>query len=168
MPYDQDNHETLANPNHARAKHKSLIIYRRFLNVIITALVYIMILILIGAVVGLVLDLLDAAELLRGGVTSHKLATGFVDTIDRDLVIDVLSVFVLIELFRTFTDYLEFHRVRLRIITEVGIAFVLREIFIGLYDHTTDWTDIMALSFLLAVLVSARIAAVKFPSKEFR
>ena len=56
----------------------------------------------------------------------HKIAFGIVDSIDRELVIDVLSVFVLIELFHTFTDYLEFHHVRLRALAEVGIAFVLR------------------------------------------
>jgi len=99
---------------------------------------------------------------LRSGVSTHSLALGIVDSIDRELVIDVLSVFVLIELFRTFTDYLQFHRVRLRVLTEVGIAFILREIFIGLYGKSMDWTEILALAALLAVLVSARIAAVKF------
>ena len=168
MSNDQDHKKTLSSSNHTRTKHNSLLVYRGFLNVIITILIYIMIITLIGAVVGLIIDLFSAAEALRGGVKSHKLATGFVDTIDRDLVVDVLSVFVLIELFRTFTDYLEFHRVRLGILTEVGIAFVLREIFIGLYDHTADWTDILALSLLLAVLVCARIAAISFPPKEIR
>ena len=87
---------------------------------------------------------------------------GLIDSVARDLVIDVLSVFVLIELFRTFTDYLEFHRIRLRVLAEVGIAFVLREIFIGLYDRSMAWPEILALAGFLAVLVTARIAAVSF------
>ena len=45
---------------------------------------------------------------------------------------------------------------------KVGIAFILREIFIGLYDHSIEWTEILALTGLLAVLVAARIAAVQF------
>ena len=49
-------------------------------------------------------------------------------------------------------------------LSEVGIAFILREIFIGLYDHTVDWPQILALAALLAVLVSARIASVQFPT----
>jgi len=50
----------------------------------------------------------------------------------------------------------------LRVLTEVGIAFILREIFIGLYDHSMNWPEILALAALLAVLVAARIAAVRF------
>jgi uncharacterized membrane protein (DUF373 family) len=84
----------------------------------------------------------------------------------RDLVIDVLSVFVLIELFRTFTDYLEFQRIRVRILSEVGIAFVLRDIFIGLYNHSLDWTLILAMTGLLAVLVAARLTAAMAKSND--
>lgn len=149
-------------------KRKALLIYDRILDVIVTALVFIMLLTLLGAVVGLALDFFAAANTLYSGVSTHKLALGIVDSIDRELVIDVLSVFVLIELFRTFTDYLEFHRVRLRVLAEVGIAFILREIFIGLYDHSMNWTEILALSVLLAVLVTARIAAVQFPPVDSR
>ncbi|WP_420909765.1 phosphate-starvation-inducible PsiE family protein [Acidiferrobacter thiooxydans] len=56
-------------------------------------------------------------------MASHDLvkATG------QHLVSDVLSVFILIELFRSFTDYLEFHRIRLQVLAEVGFVFVLRE-----------------------------------------
>ena len=121
-----------------------------------------MLLTLMGAVAGLLLDFVSAANALYSGAKTHDIAVGIVDSIDRELVVDVLSVFVLIELFRTFTDYLEFHRVRLRILSEVGIAFILREIFIGLYGHSIDWRQILALSVLLAVLVGARIASVKF------
>jgi uncharacterized membrane protein (DUF373 family) len=143
-------------------KSKVLQMYGSFLDAIVTALVFIMMLTLLGAVAGLMLDFIGAANALLGAVYTHTLAHGVVDSIDRELVIDVLSVFVLIELFRTFTDYLEFHRVRLRVLTEVGIAFILREIFIGLYDHSMNWPEILALATLLAVLVTARIAAVRF------
>lgn len=141
---------------------RALANYARILDVIVTFLIIIMLLTLMGAVAGLLLDFVSAANALYGGVKTHSFALGIVDSIDRELVIDVLSVFVLIELFRTFTDYLEFHRVRLRVLSEVGIAFILREIFIGLYGHSMDWSQILALAVLLAVLVSARIASVQF------
>jgi uncharacterized membrane protein (DUF373 family) len=143
---------------------RALRLYRWILDAIVTALVVIMILTLLGALAGLILDFATAAGLFRSALADHKLAHGVIYASDRELVIDVLSVFVLIELFRTFTDYLEFHRVRLRVLSEVGIAFILREIFIGLYDHTFDWQQLLALAALLAVLVSARIASVRFPS----
>jgi len=147
-------------------KRKALLVYGRILDVIVTILVFVMVLTLLGAVVGLVIDFLAVASSFGSAVSSHNIAHGIVDGIDRQLVIDVLSVFVLIELFRTFTDYLEFRRVRLRVLAEVGVAFVLREIFIGLYDHSLNWTEILAFSVLLAVLVTARIAAVQFQANE--
>ncbi len=153
---------TMAFGSKSVVKGRALLFYRRFLDLIVTALVFVMVLTLLGALVGLVLDFVSAAAEFRGDLSTHNLAHGVVDGLDRELVIDVLSVFVLIELFRTFTDYLEFHRVRLRVLAEVGIAFILREIFIGLYDNRIQWPEILALAALLAVLVTARIAAVQF------
>lgn len=150
----------------AEVNSRALLVYGRILDVIVTVLIFVMLMTLMGAVAGLVVDFIEAANALRSGVSANNLAIGIVDSIDRELVIDVLSVFVLIELFRTFTDYLQFHRVRLRVLAEVGIAFILREIFIGLYDHSMQWTEILALAVLLAVLVSARIAAVHFQPRN--
>jgi len=141
--------------------HRALIIYRRILDGIVTVLVLVMILALLGALTGLILDFSSAVSAYKTVASNRQLAHGVVYATDRELVIDVLSVFVLIELFRTFTDYLEFHRVRLRVLAEVGIAFILREVFIGLYDRSIDWPQILALAAMLAVLVATRIAAVK-------
>ncbi len=144
-------------------KSRSIHIYSQILDVVVAALIFVMLLTLVGAVIGLVFDFVEAVNALRSTIStpiglSHKL----VDSVVQTLVTDVLSVFVLIELFHTFTDYLEFHRIRLRVLTEVGISFVLRDIFIGLYNNNMNWTEIIALSALLAVLVTARIAAVYF------
>jgi uncharacterized membrane protein (DUF373 family) len=162
MPEKPQSNDHAPEHSKVRLKNKALLFYGRILDAIVTALVFVMVLTLIGALAGLVLDFIEAANTFSSAVSSHNIAHGIVDSLDRELVIDVLSVFVLIELFRTFTDYLEFRRVRLRVLAEVGIAFVLREVFIGLYDHRINWTEIIALSILLAVLVTARIAAVKF------
>jgi len=153
-------------PVKTESKTQALRFYGKILDFIVTALIFVMVLTLIGALVGLVLDFISAAASFRDAVSTHNLAHGLVDGIDRELVIDVLSVFVLIELFRTFTDYLEYRRVRLRVLAEVGIAFILREIFIGLYDHSINSNEVLAFSVLLAVLVTARIAAVKFQPPE--
>lgn len=168
MPQQQHEEYPPQQAPKAGVKSQALVVYGRILDAIVTALIFVMLLTLVGAVAGLVIDFVSATNAMRNAVSTHNLAFGIVDSIDRELVIDVLSVFVLIELFRTFTDYLEFHRVRLRVLAEVGIAFVLREIFIGLYGHSIDWTEILALSVLLAVLVTARIAAVQFQPRESR
>jgi len=157
-------------PQHAASpaalKSRALVLYGRALDAIVTVLVMVMLLALLGALGGVALDLGTAATALRTGVSTHSLAHGVIYALDRELVIDVLSVFVLIELFRTFTDYLEFHRVRLRVLAEVGIAFILREIFVGLYDREMNWPELLALAALLAVLVAARVAAVQLPPRR--
>ena len=139
-----------------------LFLYRRALDLIVTCMIAVMVLTLFGAVAGVLFDVWSAGREFHADIATHTLAHGVVDDLDRELVIDVLSVFVLIELFRTFTDFLEFRRVRLRVLMEVGIAFVLREAFIGLYNHTVTSPDIFALSGLLAVLIAGRVAAVRF------
>jgi len=147
-------------------KYKSLLLYRRILDCIVAALIFIMLLTLLGSVVGLIFDVVGALHAVREGIPTHTLSHGLIDSVARDLVIDVLSVFVLIELFRTFTDYLEFQRIRLRVLAEVGIAFILREIFIGLYNHSIAWPEISALTALLAVLVAARITTVRLETDD--
>jgi uncharacterized membrane protein (DUF373 family) len=137
------------------AKGQILRVYGRIIDVIVVFLILVMLVTLGVAFVGVLYDLYDALSNLR-----HEVAI-------QTLVISILSVFVLIELFRTFTDYLEFHRIRLRVLTEVAIVFILRDIFIGLYSRSLSWQDIVALAVLLAVLVSARIASVYFtPGKK--
>jgi uncharacterized membrane protein (DUF373 family) len=143
-------------------KFNSLVVYRRILDSIVAILIFIMLVTLVGAVVGLIFDVMGGIHAVREGIPTHTLSHGLIDSVARDLVIDVLSVFVLIELFRTFTDYLEFQRIRLRVLAEVGIAFVLREIFIGLYNHNIAWPEILALTALLAVLFAGRITSTIF------
>lgn len=170
MPEQQQQKNDLPTKNPKTGmKYQALRIYDRILDVIVTVLIFVMLLTLTGSVVGLMVDFYSAANAMRDIVFTHKIAFGVVDSIDRELVIDVLSVFVLIELFRTFTEYLEFHRFRLRVLAEVGIAFVMREIFIGLYGHSIIWIEILALSVLLAVLVATRIVAtVQFQPRDNR
>ena len=143
-------------------KIKLLAIYRRILDGIVAVLIFIMLATLVGAVLGLIVDVMAGIRAVREGIPTNTLSHGLIDSVARDLVIDVLSVFVLIELFRTFTDYLEFHRIRLRVLAEVGIAFVLRQIFVGLYNHVIQWPEILALSALLAVLFAGRISSAMF------
>jgi uncharacterized membrane protein (DUF373 family) len=166
MPEEQNKDDRSPKLFKPAFKVRAVLAYRAVLDTIVGVLIFVMLLTLIGALAGLLFDFWAAASAFYGVVSTHTFAHGVVDGIDRELVIDVLSVFVLIELFRTFRDYLEFDRVRLRVLAEVGIAFILREIFIGLYDRRIDWTEILALAALLAVLVATRIAAVQFEPRD--
>lgn len=128
--------------------------YAKILDVIVAVMIFLMLLTLVFAVASLFWDIYGSLRDFRQ------------EEVIRSLVSDVLSVFVLIELFRTFTDYLEFHRIRLRVLSEVAIVFVLRELFIGLYAHRLGPLDLLATAALLAVLVGARIAAVRFTPRH--
>jgi uncharacterized membrane protein (DUF373 family) len=128
--------------------------YERFLDLIVVVLIFVMLITLLASVVGVVWDVYKTVLSFRE------------EAAIQGLVADVLSVFVLIELFRTFTDYLEFHRIRLRVLSEVAIVFVLRELFIGLYAHRLGPMDLIATAVLLAVLVGARVAAVQYAPKN--
>ncbi len=131
-------------------KGKIVQYYGLAIDIIIMILILVMLVTLFVALGSVIVELYQALTNLR-----HDMAI-------QTLVTSILSVFVLIELFRSFTDYLEYHRIPLRIVAEVAIVFILRDIFIGLYNHQLAWQDIIALAILVAVLVGARLVAIKY------
>ncbi len=80
----------------------------------------------------------------------------------NDLIADILTFFVLIELTRAFTDYLAYHRVRLSLMAEVASIFVLREILIKLYIGEYDWPTLISFSVLITSLVLVRVLCLKY------
>ena len=70
---------------------------------------------------------------------------------------DVLTLVILLELSRSLFQYFMEHAIRLPIILDAGIVFVLRDIMIGLFEHKLKTDDIYALSVLLLVLGVVRI-----------
>jgi|Deesub1362B_J571_1020462.scaffolds.fasta_scaffold00248_23 uncharacterized membrane protein (DUF373 family) len=85
------------------------------------------------------------------------------------LVTEVLTFFVLIEIIRAFTEYLEFKRVRLYIMAEVAAIFILRELLIILYAHNFQWENLIAFSILLLSVVTVRTISLMYsPQREKR
>jgi len=70
---------------------------------------------------------------------------------------DVLTLVILLELSRALFQYFMENTVRLPVIFDAGIVFVLRDIMIGLYEHKLKTDDVYALSGLLLVLGLLRI-----------
>ena len=70
---------------------------------------------------------------------------------------DVLTLVILLELSRSLFQYFMDHTIRLPVIFDAGIVFVLRDIMIGLFEHKLKTDDIYALSALLFVLGILRI-----------
>ncbi len=70
---------------------------------------------------------------------------------------DVLTLVILLELSRSLFQYFMDQTIRLPIILDAGIVFVLRDVMIGLYEQKLESDDIYALSALLFVLGIIRI-----------
>ena len=71
---------------------------------------------------------------------------------------DVLTLVILLELSRALFQYFMEHTVRLPVILDAVIVFVLRDVMIGLFEHKLKADDIYAFSVLLLVLGIIRIA----------
>jgi uncharacterized membrane protein (DUF373 family) len=76
------------------------------------------------------------------------------------LILDVLTLFILIELSRSLADYFATHRLRMTFIVDAGIVFILREIMIKIFDHKITTDEMYALSVLLFVLGALRIGSI--------
>ena len=82
-----------------------------------------------------------------------------------ELIAQILTFFVLIELVRAFTEYLEYRVIRLHIMAEIASIFILREIPVKLYIGDYDWLRLIAFSTLLLSVVIVRVICMKFPLK---
>lgn len=126
-----------------------------------TALIFgiLLLFIMLGIVFGLVQLLLKLGDFMAGGDPLHHYV---------QMVSEVLTLFVLIELSRSLASYFSEHRLRLTFIVDAGIVFVLREIMIKLFEHKIATDDIYALSMLLLVLGCVRTASVLVYQREKR
>lgn len=77
----------------------------------------------------------------------------------RKLVETILDGFVLIELFRSFVDYIESHRLHLSLLLETALVFVLREMASGLYmGNVHFWTMVGYAILIPALLLSRKVS----------
>lgn len=87
------------------------------------------------------------------------------------MVTNILSMFIIIELFRSIIEYFEIHRLRVTFITDATLVFILREIMIGIYQHKIRAFEIGALAALILVIGCIRTLAIMYspegsPKKE--
>lgn len=130
---------------------------RIFDTVIRNVTVVILYILLLALIVGLLKTLLSLAAIIAGIFQGNFLSISF-----SDVVFSVLTVFVLIDLFKTFIDYREHERIRLTYITDATILLIMREIAAGIYAQKIEYEFIISLSILLLVLGAIKILAVKY------
>jgi len=83
-----------------------------------------------------------------------------------NIITDVLTLYVLIELSRSITDYFVSHKLKLSLIIDAAIVFIIREILIALFKHKIDPNMIYALSTFLFVLGALRTSAILLYQRE--
>jgi uncharacterized membrane protein (DUF373 family) len=111
----------------------------------------ILVFIMIGIAIGTAKLFITTWDLLSfEGVTGHYI----------NIISDVLTLYVLIELSRSLVEYFYTHRLRLTFIIDAAIVFVLREILITLFKHELKPEMLYALSAFILVLGIIRIGSI--------
>ncbi|MCF2949202.1 phosphate-starvation-inducible PsiE family protein [Paraglaciecola aquimarina] len=83
-----------------------------------------------------------------------------------NMITDVLTLYVMVELSRSLIEYFETHKLRLTFIIDAAIVFIVRELLIGLFKHEMKPDMIYAISTILFVLGALRIAAIVVYQRE--
>ena len=81
-------------------------------------------------------------------------------------VTNLLTFFIILELFKSLVEYFREHRLRLTFIVDATLVFILREVMISLYQHQSPPLLIMALAFLALVLGVLRTLAIVYSPME--
>lgn len=117
----------------------------------------ILVFIIIGIAIGTVELFIASWDLLTfTGVTGHYI----------NIISDVLTLYVLIELSRSLVEYFHSNKLRLTFIVDAAIVFVLREVLITLFKHELKPEMLYALSVFLLVLGTLRIGSVLVYQRE--
>lgn len=127
-------------------------IFKTIIDLVTIIIHYILILALLAGVINI---LLQIKSILFG-----TLGGGF-----GQVVSSVLTIFILIDLFKTFVDFREHEEIRLTYVTDATILIVMREIAAGVYAQRFDYQFILGLSTLLLILGIIRALAVKYPPR---
>ena len=90
------------------------------------------------------------------GITGHYI----------DLIADVLTLYVLVELSRSLIEYFSTHKLRLTFIVDAAIIFIIREVLIGLFKHEIKTDMLYALCAFLFVLGALRTSAIIVYQRE--
>lgn len=95
-----------------------------------------------------------------------------IEFVDLDLsrsVTDILTFLVMIELFRSFIEYLKVRRIRLHSMIDPAIIFIIRELIVMLYSHASlTGGTLLGFAALLLSLGCIRTLAVVFSPEEDR
>ncbi len=78
------------------------------------------------------------------------------------VVYRILTIFVLIDLFKTFADYRVHERIRLTYVTDATILIIMREITVMVYSQNFEADVLVVFAALLLVLSIMRLISIRY------
>ncbi len=124
--------------------------FKKVMDIIIKLIIPLVILSLMIGIARLFLDLKLVFE-------NAEISKGF-----NILVTNILSMFVVIELLRGVIEYFDVQRLKLTLITDAAIVFILREVMIVVYQQDMKPLQIVSLTGLLLVIGCIRTLAIVY------
>lgn len=118
-----------------------------------------MLVITVGLIIGVASLFLGIGDLL----VERKLTAGY-----QQIISDVLTLFIMIELLRSIVEYFSAKRLRMTFIVDAAIVFVLREIMIKLFEHKITPDEMYSMSALLLVLTALRMGSMWMYQRDTR
>ena len=134
----------------------ALTLFNRVIDVIFKLLIFFVVLVL---AMGLVKMFLEVWKIMSENPL--KDAFGFIVT-------NLLTFFIVLELFKSLVEYFRAHRLKLTFIVDGTLVFILREVMIGLYEHQSSPLQICSLALLALVLGAVRTLAIIYSPMERR
>ena len=116
----------------------------------------IIILALIIGVADLFIDIRDLA-------IEHQIRSGYLE-----IIYDVLTLFIIIELLRSLSDYFDSKRLRMTFIADAAIVFVLREVMIKLFEGKVAPNELYGMSALIVALTILRVGSVLLYQRDIK
>jgi uncharacterized membrane protein (DUF373 family) len=132
----------------------ALAVFNRVVDLIFKLLIFFVVLVL---VMGLMKMFLEAWTIMSE--SPLKDAFGFIVT-------NLLTFFIILELFKSLIEYFREHRLKLTFIVDATLVFILREVMIGLYQHQSSALQICSLALLALVLGAVRTLAIVYSPME--
>ncbi|MRS12246.1 MAG: hypothetical protein EG823_04140 [Actinobacteria bacterium] len=123
------------------------------IRVLVDVLVVLVLVVLVWMVIGVARDVWIS-------ITTSS-SDGF-----KALSVELLTVFVFIELFHSLSEYMRFQRVRVTHLLDASLAFVLREVWVGMYSEHFGSPELLALAALVLALGIVRTLAVVYSPGE--
>jgi len=109
---------------------------------------------IIVLIIGLFVGIFRTISELGLTITEATVRLGF-----KELVTNVLSLIIVLELIRAFIEFFEHERVRVAILLEVLIAFLIREFMLHLFEGKLSGIDVFFWSLGIVTLVGARVVS---------